>query len=341
MKQVLLIPRVKIHNTNALSSPYTIGFPAMSAWLGFMHNLQRKLNADYADVKFNGIAVSVHEINLHTYKGKNDFNYSIISKRNPLGKDGKSPSFIEEARCDLEVSIAIEYDNIDPRKIDDFYQKLKSTLHQVKIASGDVIGFNEKNIKTFTIEEDKDFRKLLRYLMPGFCLVSRQDLMQQEMQTGKDAIDAILEYLKITTQITINEKGEQLKNYDSKEKGWIVPISLGFQAISELSAVKNSRDNQTQHRFAESIVSLGEFIMPYRFDDIEQLFRYPTLRSYKLDADLNQVQGDILCGQAPDTDFGACVVTTLIRTRDTDGDGINDDTDTDDDGDSVFLMVLM
>jgi CRISPR-associated protein Csy2 len=47
MKQVLLIPQIKIHNANALSSPYTIGFPSISGWLGFMHNLQRKLSIDY------------------------------------------------------------------------------------------------------------------------------------------------------------------------------------------------------------------------------------------------------------------------------------------------------
>jgi hypothetical protein len=39
-------------------------FPSISGWLGFMHNLQRKLSIDYVNLKFNGIAVSVHEINL-------------------------------------------------------------------------------------------------------------------------------------------------------------------------------------------------------------------------------------------------------------------------------------
>jgi hypothetical protein len=28
-----LISHLKIHNANAMSSPYTIGFPAMTAWL--------------------------------------------------------------------------------------------------------------------------------------------------------------------------------------------------------------------------------------------------------------------------------------------------------------------
>jgi CRISPR-associated protein Csy2 len=271
MKKILLIPRIKIHNANAMSSPYTIGFPAMSGWLGFMHNLQRKLSVDFANIKFNGIAVSVHEMNLHTYKGENDFNYSIISKRNPMGKDGKPTAFIEEARCDLSVSIAIEYENIDTKEIDNFYQKLTTTLHQLKIVSGDVMGFNEDKIKTLIIKEEKDFRSFIRYLMPGFCLVLRKDLALKEMQSGKDGIDAMLEYLKITTIINVKDK-KQTKTFSRKEKGWIVPIAVGFQGISDLSELKNSRDNQTPSVFAESIVSLGEFIMPYRFDSIEQLF---------------------------------------------------------------------
>jgi CRISPR-associated protein Csy2 len=131
---------------------------------------------------------------------------------------------------------------------DIFCQKLASILHQVKIVSGDVISFKKNNIRIFNIEEYEDFKKLLRYLMPGFCLVSRQDLMRQEMQKGKDAIDAMLEYLKTTTHIVINEKGEQSETSDRKEKGWIVPIALGFQGISDLSKVDNSRDNQTQHK---------------------------------------------------------------------------------------------
>ena len=37
MKKILYIPKIKIHNANALSSPYTIGFPAMTAWGGGVH----------------------------------------------------------------------------------------------------------------------------------------------------------------------------------------------------------------------------------------------------------------------------------------------------------------
>ncbi|URE77392.1 type I-F CRISPR-associated protein Csy2 [Providencia stuartii] len=40
---LLKLPHLKVHNANALSSPFTIGFPAMTAWLGFMHALELKL----------------------------------------------------------------------------------------------------------------------------------------------------------------------------------------------------------------------------------------------------------------------------------------------------------
>ena len=96
MKDILLIPNIQIHNANALSSPYTIGFPAMTAWLGFMHALERKLhNSEFSEVKFTGIIVSCLDINLQTYKGKGDYVSSIIATSNPLDKSGNRPSFIE------------------------------------------------------------------------------------------------------------------------------------------------------------------------------------------------------------------------------------------------------
>ena len=64
MKQFLIIPRIKIHNANALSSPYTIGFPAMTAWFGAIHALQRKLTAAaFKELRFTRAAISCHDIN--------------------------------------------------------------------------------------------------------------------------------------------------------------------------------------------------------------------------------------------------------------------------------------
>jgi CRISPR-associated protein Csy2 len=281
MKDILLIPNLTIHNANALSSPYTIGFPAMTAWLGFMHALERKLKTtEFSEVKFSGIIVSCLDIHLQTYKGRGDYVSSIIGTSNPLDKSGSRSSFIEEARCDLEVTLAIECQLgvIDYEK---FCRAIDNSLHTMKVASGDIIGFKPARQMQVDNHEPKN---LTRYLMPGFCLVSRQELMKNAMEDGKDAIDAMLDYLKTTTDIEIdkNHKVTKSKPY-KKEKGWIVPIAIGYQGISELGQLKNTRDETTPHRFAESVVTLGEFKMPYHFDTLEEMiWRYQSYEGNNL-----------------------------------------------------------
>jgi len=281
MKKILLIPNIIIHNANALSSPYTIGFPAMTAWLGFMHALERKLkDTEFSEVKFNGVIVSCIDMDLQTYKGKGDYVDSIIATSNPLDKTGKRPSFIEEARCDLEVTIAIEYET-DAINYEKFVHLINNKLHTMKIASGDVTRFKPSQYKEI---DNNNPRELTKYLMPGFCLVSRQELMQSSMEEGEDAIDAMLEYLTTTTEVSINENHNVTKNKPSrKEEGWIVPIAIGYQGISDLGKLKNARDETTPHRFAESVVTLGEFKMPYHFDTVdEMIWRYQEYKDNDL-----------------------------------------------------------
>lgn len=121
MRHFLLIPHLKIHNANAMSSPYTIGFPAMTAWLGAVHALQRKLKQQGCDLNLNKVAVSCHDFNLQTYKGRGDFVHSIVGTTNPLDKDGNRPAFIEEARCHLEVSLLIEIESSSKRQRDQLF----------------------------------------------------------------------------------------------------------------------------------------------------------------------------------------------------------------------------
>ncbi len=40
----IIIKNMMVQNANALSSAFTIGFPAVTSFMGFMHGLQRKIN---------------------------------------------------------------------------------------------------------------------------------------------------------------------------------------------------------------------------------------------------------------------------------------------------------
>lgn len=273
-KELLIIPHLKIHNANALSSPFTIGFPAMTAWLGFTHALQRKLNqAGYDELRFISTAVVSHKFNLQTYKGNGDFVSSIVGTGNPLDKDGKRSAFIEEARCHLEVTLLIEWEGNDEEIEDnpDFIQFIAQVLIGMKVAGGDILGYSQLELGFIDDSEPTQMQSLTRKLMPGYVLVERRELMMESMVQGKDALDALLEYLTVNHQCEKSDEGEVSWTSKRKTAGWIVPIATGFQGISELGKAKNQRDPDTPHCFAESIVTLGEFIMPHRIKRLDEM----------------------------------------------------------------------
>ncbi|MGR3219377.1 MAG: type I-F CRISPR-associated protein Csy2, partial [Candidatus Anammoxibacter sp.] len=88
---------------------------------------------------------------------------------------------------------------------------------------------------------------------------------------GQDAINAMLDYLKIFHFSEKDSLGNVQWQSKRKIRGWIVPIATGFHGITELGVASNQRDPTTQHRFAESIVTLGEFVMPYRIKDLDEM----------------------------------------------------------------------
>lgn len=277
-EKYLLIPHIRIHNANALSSPYTIGFPAMTAWLGAAHALQRKLNQQGISASFDAAGVVCHDFDLQTYKGPGDYEFSIIGTANPLDKNGSRPAFIEEARCHLDVSLVIQYSGVNKLQEPEFIAQLTHCLHsQMKIAGGDITQFD-------TPQTFREFGLLKPRLMPGYALIERRDLMIEAMENGQDALDALLDYLAIHHHCEQYERGDETivswssqrkRTGANQERGWIVPIATGYQGISELGFAQNQRDPDTSHRFAEAVVTLGEFKMAYRFDDIEALlWRY-------------------------------------------------------------------
>ena len=274
MKSYLLIKDVKIHNANAMSSPYTIGFPAMTAWLGFVHALQRAVQKNgFEEVLLKKTAVACNDFDLQTYKGKNDFDYSIIGTRNPLKSDGKPMSFIEEARCHLEVSLLIEVEGVHGDNKEKFQEVVRSQLYRMKMAGGDILSFGKLETKFVDANNDETVRKFIRTLMLGFVIIERRDLMTAAMSEGEDALEALLGNIKVVFEKSgENHDGKiSWKACRKKERGWIVPIAVGFRGISEICKAKNQRDENTDHRFAESVVTLGEFIMSYRFQNVDDM----------------------------------------------------------------------
>lgn len=287
-KTYLLLRQVKIHNANAFSSPLTIGFPAMTAWLGAMHALERKLrrNEALSSIRLKKLAVSCHDFDLQTYKGPGDYVNSVIITSNPLRKKGASferPPFIEEARVHLTVSLLIEVDGLSSSNYSIFNEKTTKALNGMKIAGGDILAFlpiddpikptSTRGSRILLVDEDneKDVRRAIRSLMPGYVLIERRQLLRQRQEDleRQDTLQALLDLLALHYEH--DDEHDTWHLQPRKEKGWLVPIVTGFKGLTPLGHVANQRDASTLHRFAEPVLTLGEFKMPHHFQDIDQM----------------------------------------------------------------------
>ena len=292
MRPFLLIPNIRIHNANAMSSPYSIGFPAMTAWLGAVHALQRKLQQlpDFETLCLSKVGVSCHQLEVQTHRSKGDFVSSIIGTGNPLDKDGSRPSFIEEARCHVTVSLLIEMSESDPEWEESLPIAIAPMLRQMKMAAGDVLSFREPQVLYLEEGNASELKKLTQRLMLGHVLVERRQLLQDYVATNpeQDVLHALLAHLHIRHRVAVDANQEAIAIGNNQylweasrlQAGWLVPIAVGFQGISPLGLAQNQRDANTPHRFAESVLTLGEFVMPYRIERIDDM-----LWHYHVDAE--------------------------------------------------------
>lgn len=295
MSLVLVLPHIHVQNANAHSSPYSVGFPSLTAWLGSMHYLQREISRlkEFSTMRFVGVGIVCHDFSMHSYKDRGKYVASLIGTSNPLDKNGKRPSFIEEAKCSLEVSLIIQVENLDLVFEEECIGSVQRILMgKMKIASGDVV---DAGIPRFEHVDEDSFSRLMNSLMPGYVLVERRALMQEAMATSSqtDAMDALLEYVKVLN-VCIQDGSEVEWIRKRKTQGWIVPIAVGYQAITGFIDSPGRRDTSVPHKFVESIVTLGEFKMAYRCKQLSDvLWRYHA----SPEADLYVCKNEKLIGE--------------------------------------------
>ena len=282
MKKYLLIPKLKIHNANAMSSAYTVGFPAMTAWLGAMHALERNVRATGYDVRLKALGVSCHACNVQLYSEAKTGKKLLIGTANPLKKSKKTgeferPSFIEEARCHLLVSLLMEIEGFNPDEEKEFLSCVADELGRMKIAGGDIEndvahrqkeGRNKIEILSVDFAVEEDITRLKRSLMPGYVLKERCDLLEN----ADDSLEALLEKLQVRCILERDNNGNIIgRQYKkAKDNGWIVPLMTGYRDLTGACRVANQRSYDYEHHFVEPLVTAGEFVMPHTCQTVDE-----------------------------------------------------------------------
>ncbi|MDV6343163.1 type I-F CRISPR-associated protein Csy2 [Nitrosomonas sp. Is37] len=294
----VIFEHLAVQDANCIAG-FTYGFPAITHFLGFGHALSRKLN----QYQLQGCAVVCHQHQIHAYQPNGFGDYVFAQSKNPpLFKKHATttPPIIEEGKMNMCVSLIMECPNFTLSRqyeIDTLKQKLKSLALQHRLAGGSIQDIKSVHLlteKNNSDERKEQTRQIKRWLLPGFVLIDRTDLLaghyQQVKQTNLDAelIDAWLDFfaLKYQAQPLLNdneqEPNEQTKaewiRIDKPAKGYLVPITNGYKAITPVCSpgeVANTRNPEYPFCFVEAAHSIGEWRSLHRIQDIsEMLWQY-------------------------------------------------------------------
>lgn len=299
---LLVLPHLKVHNANAISSPLTHGFPSITAFLGLMWALERKTRLTGLDLEFGAAGVICHDHQEQTTEG--GFVKSFRLTRNPVGKDGKTAAIVEEGRIHLELSLVLAINagawDADAQQRD--LHTIAELLQGMRIAGGTLLPATQAPtsrhrpwLTNFTGSDDdrrREFRKLCARLLPGSALVARDDLIDQRLNvlqtTAPDAtrLEAWLSLSRINWHYGAKADGNKgaWQHDRGKGSGWLVPIPVGYAALGELQeagSVPNTRDATTPFRFVESLYSMGEWIGPHHLHTPQDLLWYADSRPDK------------------------------------------------------------
>ena len=291
----VLIKNIHVQNANAISSPITYGFPAISGFTGAIHALSRKISevSGLEHVRLDGVLISCYDCSPQIYREETYKEYTFNQTRNPITKSGKTASIIEEGRCHLRLSLIVGVYADDFILEDDCIEHLKQTIalkiQQQRLAGGSVNGLDRFNPIDYLAAEDiNDFSKRL---LPAFILMEAgEDLVNItskliETKAKATALDTLLEtatlhHEPIDSSETINNanKVTQWQSASIKKgKGWLVPMPIGFQGISErydAGIMQNVRNPEYPSQYVEVIYGLGKWVFPHRIDDLADALWY-------------------------------------------------------------------
>jgi len=295
---MLVLPRLRVQNANAISSPLTWGFPAISAFLGFMTALERRLGTG-SGMAFRAVGVVCHDFEAQVTQA--GYTRAFHLTRNPVLADGSTAGIVEEGRAHLEVSLVFDV-VLNTAQVGDaarraLAERAAEAAAGMRLAGGSVmpaLPMQTRQPGRATLEMLADspdaqyiqFRRLARRCLPGFALVSRDDLLQrrcealQAVQPQADLLDAWLDLARWNHRAvqTTGEKGDPSTTWQTDQReGWTVPIPVGYSSLSELyspGTVAAARDGITPFRFVESLWSMGQWVGPHRLRSFDDLFWY-------------------------------------------------------------------
>lgn len=278
----LLFKKVVIEGANTISSPLTYGFPAITGFLGSFHAMSRKMADDepLSNVSLGGVLLACHDCQPQMYRPNSYNNYTFNQTRNPIKKDGKTASIIEEGKCHLTMSFVVEVladTKLTTEQQASAIQKTKQWIQQQRMAGGSVRGL--ARFEPVQFFDSSDISAVIPQLLPAFVLMDAQDefaqIINDVQKDNPDAtpLDALIDVCALhhIPETQKNGDTEWLTTSRKRGHGWLVPMPIGYQGISDrydAGVMQNVRNPEYPSQYVEAIYSLGKWVYPQRLNRI-------------------------------------------------------------------------
>jgi CRISPR-associated protein Csy2 len=313
---VLVLPRLRVQNANAISSPLTHGFPSITAFTGLMWALERKLVQAGIALQLLRVGVICHA---HDEQVVDGYVKTFRLMRNPVDKHGKTAAIVEEGRIHLDITLvlgvavpgtpaALIQATEDPAQT--LAQQVAEVLATMRIAGGTILPTpptpgRRTRPWLALLPEDAEaqaaaFKQWRRQWLPGYALVGRDDLLAarlahlQQSQPEATLLDAWLHAARFNHAPIAAAEGyappadgkvRWVDPLRGKGAGWTVPIPVGYASLVNepygAGEVAHARDMTTPLAFVESVYSLGEWISPHRLQNVQALLWHAETNSEK------------------------------------------------------------
>lgn len=295
MSGLLVLDRVRVQGANAVAG-LTWGFPAVGAFVGFCHALERRLRPEHPDgpALFGGCAIVCHDHQPLTvsHYGTHQFTQA----RAPLTRKGDVAPFNEDGRMHMTVSLLVEVgdgiggyletipeDAPDDLKASDWFEgRVEDAARNLRLAGGVIL--DVRSIKYWPQAGDQDSgkqnRKILFGCLPGFALVDRSELLDRHFRALRETdpnvsrVQAWMDFGNLRFRSALDDDKVVWERVPPPERGWFVPLATGYRTIApvfEAGGVPGARDPTVPFALVESVYGVGQWIGPHRVGSVERL----------------------------------------------------------------------
>ncbi len=206
---ILVLPHLRVQNANAISSPLTHGFPSITAFLGLMWALERKLAPDDIPLQLQAVGVISHhhqeQVTQQDYVRTFNLTRNPVSQKDKLAafEEGKPAAIVEEGRIHLDITLvfAVAEKRMaggPPRlvqggeaQMQEWASAAGAILSQMRVAGGTLLPSRPalgKRVRPWmaVLPEDHEaraeqFRWWRRQWLPGFALVEQAHLLSERL----------------------------------------------------------------------------------------------------------------------------------------------------------------